>query len=65
MMATELGHIKDTIPGHGVGSVVIHLTVSNQVGQSNLSINNWGVLSGIVLRGGESLLQGEGPDGST
>ena len=25
----------------------------------------WGVLSGIVLGGGESPLQGEGPDGST
>jgi len=29
------------------------------------SISNRGVLSSIVLRGGESLLQGEGLDGST
>jgi hypothetical protein len=29
------------------------------------TISSWGVLSGIVLGGGESPLQGEGPDGST
>ena len=29
------------------------------------AIRPWGVLSGIVLGGGESPLQGEGPDGST
>jgi len=30
-----------------------------------VAVCEWGVLSGIVLRGGESPLQGEGPDGST
>ena len=30
-----------------------------------VAVCEWGVLSGIVLSGGESPLQGEGPDGST
>ncbi len=30
-----------------------------------MAVCEWGVLSGIVLSGGESPLQGEGPDGST
>jgi hypothetical protein len=35
------------------------------VGRRKAAICFWGVLSGIVLRGRESLPQGEGPDGST
>ncbi len=31
----------------------------------SLAVCEWGVLSSIVLRGGESPLQGEGLDGST
>ncbi len=40
-------------------------TVLSQVGRRKVAICFWGVLSGIVLRGRESLPQGEGPDGST
>lgn len=40
-------------------------TVPSQVGHRKAAICFWGVLSGIVLRGRESLPQGEGPDGST
>jgi hypothetical protein len=65
MAVTELGHVKDKIPGHGVGSAVVYLTGRSQVGQGDLPIYKRGVLSGIVLRGGESPSQGEGPDGST
>ena len=65
MTVTELGHVKDKIPGHSVGSTVIGSAGRYQVGQRDLPINNRGVLSGIVLRGGESPSQGEGPDGST
>ena len=65
MLVTELGHVKDKIPGHSVGSTFIGSAGRYQVGQSNLPICNRGVLSGILLRGWESQLQGEGPDGST
>lgn len=34
-------------------------------GGPETAIDPWGVLSGVVLGGGESPLQGEGPDGST
>jgi len=37
----------------------------NQVGRRKAAICLWGVLSGILLGGGESPLHGEGPDGST
>ncbi len=40
------------------------LVFTSQVGRRKATISRWGVLSGIVLRGRESLLQGEGPDGS-
>jgi hypothetical protein len=36
-----------------------------QVGRRKAVKCDWGVLSGILLGGRESLLQGEGPDGST
>ena len=41
------------------------LTRKDQVGWYLPSIHQRGVLSSIVLRGGESPLQGEGLDGST
>lgn len=65
MTVAELGHVKDKTPGHGVGSAVVCLTWNRQVGRRDLPISNRGVLSGIVLRDGESPSQGEGPDGST
>jgi len=65
MTLSELGHIRGIDPGHGVGSGGLRSTGKDQVGQRDLSTNTQGVLSSIVLRGGESPLQGEGLDGST
>ena len=65
MTLSELGHIRDIDPGYGVSSGGIHTTGKDQVGQRDLSTDNQGVLSSIVLRGGESSLHGEGLDGST
>ncbi len=49
------------------GSPVVFLTqmFSGQAGRRKVAICHRGVLSGIVLRGRESLPQGEGPDGNT
>jgi hypothetical protein len=41
------------------------LSENHAPGGRATAISPWGVLSGIVLGGGESPLQGEGPDGST
>ena len=65
MKSTVLGHVRDNIPDTSVSAGVVYFLNTVQVGQSDLSIYNRGVLSGIVLRGRESRAQGEGPDGST
>ena len=65
MKSSELGHAKGRTPGHSVCSDGLYSIGRNQVGLRDRPISDWGVLSGIVLRGGESPLQGEGPDGST
>jgi len=41
------------------------LAESHALGGRETAKHPWGVLSGIVLGGGESPLHGEGPDGST
>jgi hypothetical protein len=41
------------------------LSENHAPGGRATAIRPWGVLSGIVLGGGESPLEGEGPDGST
>jgi hypothetical protein len=41
------------------------LSENHAPGGRKAATNPWGVLSGIVLGGGESPLHGEGPDGST
>ena len=41
------------------------LSENHDPGGWETAIRSWGVLSGIVLSGGESPLPGEGPDGST
>ena len=41
------------------------LLENHEAGGRETAIRPWGVLSGIVLGGGESPLHGEGPDGST
>jgi hypothetical protein len=41
------------------------LSENHDPGRPKAAICPWGVLSGIVLGGGESPLHGEGPDGST
>jgi uncharacterized membrane protein len=64
MAVTELGHEKDKILETVWARLSFVQHGENQVGQSHLSISNQGVLSGIVLRSGESPLHGEGPDGS-
>lgn len=52
-------------PGHGTTLQPDALAENHAPGGRETATNPWGVLSGIVLGGGESPLQGEGPDGST
>ena len=52
-------------PGHGTTLEPDALAENPVSGGRETATNPWGVLSGIVLGGGESPLHGEGPDGST
>jgi hypothetical protein len=52
-------------PGHGTTLEPDTLAENHAPGRPEMAKYPWGVLSGIVLGGGESPPQGEGPDGST
>ena len=52
-------------PGHGTTLEPDALAENHAPGGRETATNHRGVLSGIVLGGGESPLHGEGPDGST
>jgi hypothetical protein len=52
-------------PGHRTKLEPKPLSENHATGGRVAAKCPWGVLSGIVLGGGESLLHGEGPDGST
>ena len=52
-------------PGNRPNLEPIALSENHAPGGRVAAIHPWGVLSGIVLGGGESPLHGEGPDGST
>ncbi len=52
-------------PGNGTKLEPTLLWENHEPGGRVTATSSWGVLSGVVLGGGESLPHGEGPDGST
>jgi hypothetical protein len=51
-------------PGNGTKLEPTHLWENHEPGGRVTATSSWGVLSGVVLGGGESPPHGEGPDGS-